>query len=91
MRGIQPSEAVRKTMNHDVATGRDSPLSRFLLILLIGIRHVDRLVETAISVAAIEYVVTLRSLVVSLLLFGANRRTSELLYKCAKPCPAKVG
>ncbi len=64
-------------MNHDVAPGRDSALRRPLSVLVIRIGNVNRLVEAALRVAAVEYVVTLRGLMISLLLFGANRRTSE--------------
>jgi hypothetical protein len=50
---------------------------RFLSVLIIRIGNVNRLVEPALRVSLVEYVVVFRSLVISLLLFGANRRTSE--------------
>lgn len=72
-----PSVAVWQAMNHDVATGRDSASRRSLFVLLIRIGNVNRLVELALRVAVVEDVTTLRSLVISLPLFGANRRASE--------------
>ena len=77
MSGAQPSEAVREAVNHDVATGSDSALGRFLFVLITRIGNVNRLVETAPRVSLVEYVVAFRSLVISLPLFVANRRTSE--------------
>jgi len=71
-------------MNHDVATGSDPALGRFLFVLIIRIGNVNRLVEAALRVSAVEDVATFRSLVISLLLFGANRRTSE------RHCKARV-
>ncbi len=73
MSRAQPSETVRESMNHDVAASRGPVLRRSLLVLLIRIGNMNRLVKAAPGVATIEDVVTLRSLMISLLLFGANR------------------
>ena len=87
MTGTQPPEAVREAMNHDVAAGSDPALVRPLFVLIIRIRNMKRLVEAAVCVSAVEYLVTFRGLVISLLLFGANRRTSERHFVSAQNLP----
>src|SRR5258708_37360442 len=87
MSGTQPSEAVREAMNHDVATGSDPALGRFLFILLIRIGKVNRFVEAALRVSAVEYVATLPRFGIPLLFFGADRRTSERHFLSAENLP----
>jgi len=89
MSGAQPSEAVGEAVDHNVATDRSSALGRSLFVLLIGIGNVSRLVEAALCVAAVEDVVTLGSLVISLLLFGANRRAPESYFVSPKNLPVR--
>src|SRR5450756_193113 len=48
-----------------------------LLVLFIRVGNVNRLVKAALRVSAVENVATLGSLVISLLLFGANRCAAE--------------
>src|SRR5260370_34258859 len=76
-----------RSLCHNVAAGRDSTLGRSLLVLLIRIGNVNRLVKAALRVSAVEDVATLGSFVISLLLFGANRRASESHFVSAQNLP----
>jgi len=51
--------------------------------------NVNRLVEAALRVSTVEYVMAFRSLVISLLLFGADWRTSERHFVSAQKLPMR--
>lgn len=84
MIGAQTIQSRWGAVNHDVAAGRHSALGRSLFVLCIGIGNVNRLVEAALRVAAVEDVMALGSLVISLLLFRANWRAPESYFVSPK-------
>src|ERR1700722_5247586 len=73
----QPSEAVGKPVNHNVAAGSDPAPCSLFLIFSIGIGHMNRLIKTAFRIAAVKHVMTLGSFVISLLLLCSYRGPSE--------------
>src|SRR5215208_1840919 len=56
MKGANPAASILNSVNHDVKTSRDSACSRTAVVFIRWIRNVQRQMETALRISAIDLV-----------------------------------
>src|SRR2546430_9131015 len=73
MKRANPAASILNSVNHDVRTGRNAMYSRTLVVFIRRIRNVQREMETALRISAIDLVDPFRRFHVAFFLFPAYR------------------